>query len=74
MKKTLLKAMQSIAFAPYFNPITASSLTTELSRLEPQDDLEAEADRAAAAIEDEYTKERLVALVKAGGQDAARTG
>ena len=33
------------------------------------DDLEAEADRAAAALEGEYTRERLVALVKAGGRD-----
>ena len=32
------------------------------------DDLEAEADRAAAALEGEYTRERLVALVKAGGR------
>ncbi len=38
---------------------------------EPQtvsDDLEAEADKAAAAIETEYDKERLVALVKSGGR------
>ena len=33
------------------------------------DDLEAEADRAAAALNGEYTRERLVALVKAGGRD-----
>jgi hypothetical protein len=31
------------------------------------DDLEAEADKAFAAIDLEYTHERLVALVKAGG-------
>lgn len=31
------------------------------------DDLEAEADKAAAAIETDYPKERLVALVKSGG-------
>lgn len=42
--------------------------------VEVSDDLEAEADRAAADIEETYTKERLVALVKAGGQEAARTG
>ncbi len=38
---------------------------------EPQtvsDDLEAEANKAAAAIETEYDKERLVALVKSGGR------
>ena len=33
------------------------------------DDLEAEADRALAAIDSEYDKDRLVALVKAGGRD-----
>ncbi|OJF91946.1 virulence factor [Pararhizobium antarcticum] len=33
------------------------------------DDLEAEADTAAAEIEAAYDKERLVALVKAGGKD-----
>lgn len=32
------------------------------------DDLEAEAEKAHAAIEAEYTKEKLVALVKAGGK------
>ncbi|WP_367718658.1 virulence factor [Nitratireductor sp. GISD-1A_MAKvit] len=32
-------------------------------------DLEAEASRAVEAIESEYDKERLIALVKAGGQD-----
>jgi hypothetical protein len=32
------------------------------------DDLEAEADKAAAAIEAAYDKERIVALVKAGGR------
>jgi Virulence factor len=34
------------------------------------DDLEAEADTAQAAIEARYSKEALVALVKAGGSDA----
>jgi Virulence factor len=33
------------------------------------DDLEAEADKAMAAIEAEYDRERLVALVKSGGKD-----
>jgi hypothetical protein len=33
------------------------------------DDLEAEADRAAAELEAAYDRERLVALVKAGGRD-----
>ena len=33
------------------------------------DDLEAEADRAAAEFEAAYDRERLVALVKAGGRD-----
>ncbi|MCQ2003857.1 virulence factor [Rhizobium sp. NRK18] len=32
------------------------------------DDLEAEADKAAAALEAAYDKERIVALVKAGGR------
>jgi hypothetical protein len=32
------------------------------------DDLEAEADKAAAAMEAAYDKERIVALVKAGGR------
>lgn len=32
------------------------------------DDLEVEADKAMAAIEAEFTKEKLVALVKAGGK------
>jgi hypothetical protein len=32
------------------------------------DDLEAEADKAMAAIEAEYDRERLVALVKSGGK------
>jgi Virulence factor len=32
------------------------------------DELEAEADKAQAAIEAEFTKEKLVALVKAGGK------
>lgn len=34
------------------------------------DDLEAEADRAAAALDAGYGRERLVALVKAGGKEA----
>ncbi len=34
------------------------------------DDLEAEADRAMAQIEQDYDKERLVALVKNGGNEA----
>jgi hypothetical protein len=33
------------------------------------DDLEAEADNAATTLEESYPKERLVALVKAGGRD-----
>lgn len=33
------------------------------------DELEAEADKAASRIEEDYPKERLVALVKAGGRD-----
>lgn len=33
------------------------------------DELEAEADKALAAIDSEYDKDRLVALVKAGGRD-----
>lgn len=33
------------------------------------DDLEAEADKAAAALEAEFSRERLVALVKAGGRE-----
>lgn len=33
------------------------------------DDLEAEADTALADIEERYTRERLVALVKSGGVD-----
>lgn len=35
------------------------------------DDLQAEADRAAAELEAGYDKERLVALVKAGGREDA---
>ena len=38
------------------------------------DDLEAEADRAMAALEAEYGRERLVALVKAGGKEADGRG
>jgi hypothetical protein len=33
------------------------------------DDLEAEADKALNDLEQRYPKERLVALVKAGGKD-----
>ena len=33
------------------------------------DDLEAEADKAAAALDADYPRERLVALAKAGGKD-----
>ncbi|MBP2558906.1 hypothetical protein J2T08_003434 [Neorhizobium galegae] len=35
------------------------------------DDLEAEADRAAAELEAAYDREKLVALVKTGGRDIA---
>jgi hypothetical protein len=45
----------------------------EWRRGEPEpvsDDLEAEADRAAAELEAAYPKERLVALVKAGGRES----
>lgn len=38
--------------------------------VEVSDDLEAEADRAAAELEAAYDKERLVALVKAGGRES----
>lgn len=37
--------------------------------VEVGDDLEAEADRALEQLETDYPKERLVALVKAGGHD-----
>ncbi|MBO6726328.1 MAG: virulence factor [Rhizobiaceae bacterium] len=37
--------------------------------VEVGDDLEAEAEKALAAIDSEYDKDRLVALVKAGGRD-----
>ena len=37
--------------------------------IEVGDDLEAEAEKAAAALEAEYDKERLVALVKSGGKE-----
>ena len=33
------------------------------------DDLEAEAEKAASTLDSEYTRERLVALVKAGGKE-----
>jgi hypothetical protein len=33
------------------------------------DDLEAEADKAAKELDETYTRERLVALVKAGGKE-----
>ena len=35
------------------------------------DDLEAEADKALAEFEEAYDRERLIALVKAGGRDDA---
>ena len=35
------------------------------------DDLEAEADKAAGELNERYDRERLVALVKAGGKDDA---
>ena len=38
--------------------------------VEVGDDLEAEADKAATALEAEYDKERLVALVKSDGKEA----
>ncbi|MCO6407424.1 virulence factor [Hoeflea alexandrii] len=38
--------------------------------VEVSDDLEAEADRAAAELEAAYDKERLVALVKGGGRES----
>jgi len=38
--------------------------------VEVSDDLEAEAEKATNVIEAEYDKERLVALVKAGGKEA----
>lgn len=37
--------------------------------VEVSDDIEAEADNAAEALETEYDKERLVALVKSGGKE-----
>ncbi|AXV15563.1 hypothetical protein CYG48_07555 [Neorhizobium sp. SOG26] len=37
------------------------------------DDLEAEADKAAAELEQAYDKQRLVALVKAGGRELQQT-
>ena len=37
--------------------------------IEVGDDLEAEAEKAASALEAEYDKERLVALVKSGGKE-----
>ncbi|OCW57592.1 virulence factor [Hoeflea olei] len=38
--------------------------------VEVSDDLEAEADKAAAELEAAYDRERLVALVKAGGRES----
>ena len=38
--------------------------------VEVSDDLEAEADKAAAELEAAYDKERLVALVKGGGRES----
>lgn len=37
--------------------------------VEVSDDIKAEAEKAAEELETEYTKERLVALVKAGGKE-----
>lgn len=37
--------------------------------VEVSDDLEAEAEKAASELEEQYTKERLVALVKSGGKE-----
>ena len=37
--------------------------------VEVSDDLEMEAEKAATALEEEYSKERLVALVKSGGKE-----
>ena len=37
--------------------------------IEVGDDLEVEADKAANELEEAYTKDRLVALVKAGGKE-----
>lgn len=37
--------------------------------VEVGDDLEVEAEKAASTLEDEYPKERLVALVKSGGTE-----
>ena len=37
--------------------------------IEVGDDLEAEAEKAASALEAEYDKERLVALIKSGGKE-----
>ncbi|MGB7287125.1 MAG: virulence factor, partial [Salaquimonas sp.] len=38
--------------------------------IEVSDDLEAEADKAAAQLEAEYNKERLIALINAEGREA----
>ena len=38
--------------------------------IEVSDDLEAEAEKAAADLENEYTKERLIALIKTEGREA----
>ena len=38
--------------------------------IEVSDDLEAEAEKAAADLENEYTKERLIALIKTEGRAA----
>ncbi|MEO0327486.1 MAG: virulence factor [Pseudomonadota bacterium] len=37
--------------------------------VEVSDDIEAEADKAAEALESQYDKDRLVALVKSGGKE-----
>jgi hypothetical protein len=42
------------------------------SPVDVTDDLQAEADRAAAELESSYPEERLKVLVEAGGLDAAR--
>ena len=38
--------------------------------VEVSDDLEAEAEKAAADLENEYTRERLIALIKTEGREA----
>ena len=51
---------------------TTDDYLAEWRRADPvpvSDDLEAEADKAAAALEAAFPRERLVALAKAGGKD-----